>query len=200
MSGRGKMKIRRVSDRGAFLKAKGDSPESLARKLKISNMTIRRLLKKADDTAIPDKYHAALDALSSSENRLAAPWPEFSVKIPTESSFGELLVELEKSGEDVKDLEKLQRDVTSKYDDKNIGTELRDKVALVLKSIFSKDLWLKQRAICIGALLYFLNPIDLIPDTIPVIGYLDDFAVLSLVGTLLLKRSPAEKGTKEEES
>jgi uncharacterized membrane protein YkvA (DUF1232 family) len=33
----------------------------------------------------------------------------------------------------------------------------------------------------IGALIYFLSPIDLIPDFIPVIGYVDDIFVLGLV-------------------
>ena len=31
------------------------------------------------------------------------------------------------------------------------------------------------------AVIYFLNPVDLIPDFIPVVGYLDDAAVLALV-------------------
>ena len=35
-------------------------------------------------------------------------------------------------------------------------------------------------AAIIGSLLYVLSPVDLIPDMIPVIGYLDDAAVLAL--------------------
>ena len=35
-------------------------------------------------------------------------------------------------------------------------------------------------AAIIGSLLYVLSPVDLIPDVIPVIGYLDDAAVLTL--------------------
>ena len=31
------------------------------------------------------------------------------------------------------------------------------------------------------AVVYFLNPVDLIPDFIPVVGYLDDAAVLAIV-------------------
>ena len=35
------------------------------------------------------------------------------------------------------------------------------------------------------ALIYFLSPVDLIPDAVPVIGYLDDAAVLAIVWTLI---------------
>jgi uncharacterized membrane protein YkvA (DUF1232 family) len=44
----------------------------------------------------------------------------------------------------------------------------------------NRTLWL-----CVLALGYFLNPIDLIPDFIPVIGLLDDLAVLILLIHLL---------------
>jgi len=35
-------------------------------------------------------------------------------------------------------------------------------------------------AMAVGALAYFLSPVDLIPDFIPVIGYLDDAMVVAL--------------------
>ncbi len=41
------------------------------------------------------------------------------------------------------------------------------------------------------ALLYFINPIELIPEFVPVIGYLDDVALLLLV--LRLTRAHLEK-------
>ncbi len=37
---------------------------------------------------------------------------------------------------------------------------------------------IKEKGIIIGALGYFILPLDLIPDTIPVAGYTDDFAAL----------------------
>jgi uncharacterized membrane protein YkvA (DUF1232 family) len=56
---------------------------------------------------------------------------------------------------------------------------------------------IKARAIAVGALIYFVSPIDLIPDTIPVIGYLDDLAVLSLaVNTLVQAEADSEKTAK----
>jgi uncharacterized membrane protein YkvA (DUF1232 family) len=36
-------------------------------------------------------------------------------------------------------------------------------------------------ALAIGALIYFLSPADLIPDFIPVVGYVDDAAVIGFV-------------------
>jgi len=38
-----------------------------------------------------------------------------------------------------------------------------------------------------GGLLYFILPADLIPDFIPVIGYLDDLAVLTTIMNSLQK-------------
>ncbi|MFM8439490.1 MAG: YkvA family protein [Candidatus Kapaibacterium sp.] len=40
---------------------------------------------------------------------------------------------------------------------------------------------LRTKAIIIGALVYFIVPIDAVPDFLPVIGYLDDAGVISAV-------------------
>jgi uncharacterized membrane protein YkvA (DUF1232 family) len=44
-----------------------------------------------------------------------------------------------------------------------------------------KDISVKSIAILIGAILYFLNPFDAVPDAIPVIGYVDDVGVVAWV-------------------
>lgn len=43
-----------------------------------------------------------------------------------------------------------------------------------------KDVPWSTIAAAVGALVYFLSPVDLIPDVIPVIGYIDDAAVVAL--------------------
>jgi len=53
---------------------------------------------------------------------------------------------------------------------------------LLIRSYIKKeytDIPLGSIIAIISALSYFLSPIDLIPDTIPIIGYLDDLAVLA---------------------
>ncbi len=42
----------------------------------------------------------------------------------------------------------------------------------------SPDVSIKDKAMIIGALGYFILPVDLIPDFIPVAGYADDMAAL----------------------
>jgi uncharacterized membrane protein YkvA (DUF1232 family) len=44
--------------------------------------------------------------------------------------------------------------------------------------VVSENIPLKIKAIVIGALGYFIFPIDIIPDAIPILGFTDDLAVL----------------------
>ncbi len=48
--------------------------------------------------------------------------------------------------------------------------------------------WLRWGAV--GILLYVLSPIDLIPDLIPVVGWLDDIVLVPLAIRFLLDRLP----------
>ncbi len=38
-----------------------------------------------------------------------------------------------------------------------------------------------RKSIVIGALIYFISPIDTIPDLVPLVGYLDDLGVIMAV-------------------
>ncbi len=79
-------------------------------------------------------------------------------------------------------------------DEKFVDANLWEKVEKVGKKIsFAKDIialyhYLKdatvswhRKAIVISALIYFITPIDAIPDIAPLIGYLDDLGVITAV-------------------
>ena len=51
---------------------------------------------------------------------------------------------------------------------------------------------LRIKIIILIVIAYLLSPIDLIPDFIPVIGYLDDFLLITVGIPLLLKMVPKE--------
>ena len=44
----------------------------------------------------------------------------------------------------------------------------------------SENIW-KSLLMIVAAILYFINPIDIIPDLLPLVGLTDDFAILFLV-------------------
>ena len=61
---------------------------------------------------------------------------------------------------------------------KKAGIEVIYLALLLYYTLGSNTLFLKDKAIIYGALGYFILPIDLIPDYIPVIGLSDDFGTL----------------------
>ncbi len=188
------MLIRRVGDLRDLLEERKISPEIFSKQVKISPMTLRRLIKKAPSTLIPEKYHPALDLLTGvgpsvplSGTQPALGKIQTILNMRPGSSFDSVIAELEETGRQCDDFKRLEAETTAKCSDPNIGRELLDLVKTAVKSLFSNEVPIKYKAVVAGALLYFINPIDLIPDTIPVIGYLDDFAVLTLAMGMLIK-------------
>jgi uncharacterized membrane protein YkvA (DUF1232 family) len=66
----------------------------------------------------------------------------------------------------------------------------RDAVALWFASRHPRTPWL-PKALCVFVVAYALSPIDLIPDFIPIIGYLDDLLIVPLGIMLAVKLVPA---------
>ena len=108
-------------------------------------------------------------------------------KISREQANRELRKEADKVEE--KDLNKVLGK-RKKIEKKVLSNETVDKYIGKVKTMFSlikdyrngsyRELPWKSIAAIAGALLYVLNPLDLIPDFIPVIGMLDDASVLAV--------------------
>lgn len=62
---------------------------------------------------------------------------------------------------------------------KDLGTLLRLTRAWALRQ-YQEVPW-KTLLFVVGAIIYFLSPVDLIPDMIPGVGFVDDIAVVSAV-------------------
>ena len=77
----------------------------------------------------------------------------------------------------------------------------RDLVDLALQLYYTlqcQDTPAWAKGVIIGALGYFISPIDAVPDFIPVIGYADDLGVLvAAVGTVATYITPEIKATAE---
>lgn len=68
---------------------------------------------------------------------------------------------------------------------KSAGKEVIYNVLLLYYALQSDQVSAKEKAVIIGALGYFILPIDLIPDVTPVAGYFDDGGVLLLAIKML---------------
>lgn len=83
---------------------------------------------------------------------------------------------------------------------KRILEDLKDLYALFVDSIKGRyTLHPAIMGIIGGGLLYFIVPLDLIPDYLPVIGLLDDFAVLSAIINSVQDELAAYRKFKSEE-
>ena len=64
---------------------------------------------------------------------------------------------------------------------KSIGATLMYPVLLLFNLLKSSETDLKEKTMIIGALGYFILPVDLLPDAIAGVGFTDDIAALSAI-------------------
>ncbi len=59
------------------------------------------------------------------------------------------------------------------------GREVLEIALTLLYALHDDDTPAWAKATIIGALIYFINPVDAVPDVIPIVGYTDDLVVLA---------------------
>jgi uncharacterized membrane protein YkvA (DUF1232 family) len=69
---------------------------------------------------------------------------------------------------------------------------LQAKAALAWRLFRDRRVPLRAKALLPALALYLALPLDLVPDFIPVVGYLDDLLVVLLVSALLLRALPRD--------
>ena len=96
-----------------------------------------------------------------------------------------------KAEELLKDKDKAKEKINQAFEKANINRSQLEEVWNNLQLLFSvvkdylngnyKEIPTGSMVAILACLLYFLSPIDLIPDFIPLIGYIDDVFVIALV-------------------
>ena len=170
----------RVGDLRRYIATLGISPEQFASDVGLSHMTIRRWLKKPDETPIQEKYLTLLG-------------PKLGLETFGPLNVDQMMREIEKTGREFKDMDTLQMDLGTKLKSARLDKIFADYCKKLFRAAKSPHTPLRAKAVVIGALLYFINPVDLIPDSIPFVGYLDDLAVLSIALNYVREFTQEEK-------
>ena len=193
----------------------GLSPEKAAAELGVSGMTLRRWRDKPAGEPLPEIYRRASRPLLTrlvgegklsfqDSNVAAALAPDDDGFLKTLRDVGithEALAEPEKFGGVVaKGLEKLgddenrrrQVDTSGKLIARvrAMGAKWRSVIDDMKVALASDQVTALDKLVAVGALFYLIMPFDLIPDAIPVFGYMDDFIVLTIAALYLRKRYP----------
>ncbi len=190
-----------------LLKETGYSPEELGKQIGLSGMTLRRWMKKAEQTSIPVVYVPAIRETCLrliSEGRLnpaseavqsilasALPSGDYAAAIQNlglDAEFGEdrtisgdrILTGLVQIGAQSKKQADVEKNCGKVFSFKDMGKDWSERISALWTIIHSDTVTLPEKFIAYGALFYLLTPIDFIPDTIPFLGLVDDFAVLGL--------------------
>ncbi|MBY0472044.1 DUF1232 domain-containing protein [bacterium] len=176
------MTIQTVGDLRTHLDNHGLSPEQFAKRVHLSHMTIRRWLKKGPEHKLPTKYLLLMNEhINSPSGSLAGKNP-----LGTPKNFADLIHQLEETGAaQVHESVRLESGVNEKLTEKGIDPFFKNYCGKLISNMNSSKIPSKSRALCAGALAYFINPFDVIPDAVPLIGYMDDLAVMGAVLNLL---------------
>jgi len=167
-----------VCDLRSLLAKRGESPEQLAERTGVSNMTWRRLLQRRDATRLPAKYRAIL------ERHFAPAPPELDADRIARTGLGgseaALLKRVARDGRGADDADAILRDTERKQRSLR-GVPERLTATLASLLALAPTAPVAAKALIVGALLYFLNPFDLVADALVGIGFIDDVGVLSIV-------------------
>ena len=175
-----------VEDLSVFMEKHDLSAEVVAKELLISNMTIRRILRQKPELLLSQKQVYMLSPLWTKRNT-ESTIPSLSLDtLGSPKVLEEALAKHKAQAEKISDPEKIKQELTVRLKAAHLTKEFSSTVKNVSKHAFQTKNR-KVQLLAMAGLLYFLNPMDLIPDSIPYFGLMDDFLVLSLVMTLITR-------------
>jgi uncharacterized membrane protein YkvA (DUF1232 family) len=195
----------------------GLSPEKLSTRLGISNLTYRRWLKRNPADEVPKEYRRNIaggvyQLLSENKLNHDSPQvgkflennlPEFFEAVVGQFNLSPDLMEsrlmthqdkvttaLLHIGNSDKVRKRVEAAFTVIRKFAAWGDSWKERITLLTRAVRSKELSLADKLIAYGALFYLILPIDLIPDSIPIFGYIDDFGILGFAAAYYFKKHP----------
>jgi uncharacterized membrane protein YkvA (DUF1232 family) len=206
----------RVSHLRSLLEEAHLSPEQLGQRVQLSGMTLRRLLKRPDSDALPEAYRSLVrqgvyGLIIEGKLKADGPVAKFIVSRRPSLSFqaaihalgfrqdamalGEshpeqVLIGLSEIGASPQRQGEVRHGGKRMARFRRLGREWASRIRTLHSVVTSTRLTRMEKLAAYGALFYLITTFDLIPDTIPVFGVLDDFSILGIVVAYYLRKFP----------
>lgn len=198
-----------------LMRETGLSPESLAKRMGISNMTVRRWLKRPHGEKVGEIYEKAirdaiyqmmLDGLLTTDSRsyqyvlkttrslsLTAILKGLGFKNDFKKgpnfSPNRLMVGLSQIGSQARRQNEVDGNYKKIWAFSRLGRDWKDRISTLMRVVTANRVISgRDKLVAYGALFYLLCPLDLIPDNIPVFGLMDDYVVLGLASAYYLNK------------
>jgi uncharacterized membrane protein YkvA (DUF1232 family) len=190
------------------------SAEDLGTLIGISGMTIRRWIERASSEPLPDIYQTAMrnavfklviEGRLNSDTELVKNVFAESNSLPQEAAvkalgFGDMDGAFENHQDKImKGLSRIgamesRRTLVDNGIEKlplykKLGRDWNERLTLLSEVVTSSNLSLLDKLPAYGALFYLFMTFDLIPDTIPVFGLVDDFSILGIAAAYYIRRA-----------
>lgn len=170
----------------------GLSRREFAQKMPFSEKTLQNLENQEAEN-IPEKYLSAINDVLNTANKLNE---QVEKHLKTGSNGTSIEFKIKESAEaDNKTISSIASKGTSEADQKRVIsdtiaylgrflTKLPQDVIINIYALYvlirDGDIKLYDKFVAFGALLYFISPIDAIPDVTPIVGFIDDIGVIAL--------------------
>lgn len=198
----------------SLLNETGLSPEVLAPYISVSNSTYRRWIKTPSSEDLPKEYDSNVamgiykllsENLLSYDSKLVNEFLEGNLPDYFQSAIGridnseglfaknsthqdKITAVLSNLGSSIKIREQVDKSSKKILKFAEWGAAWKERIKLLIDVTKSKDIVLIDRLVAYGALFYLILPFDLIPDAIPVFGYVDDFGILGFAAAYYTKK------------
>lgn len=202
-----------------LLEESGLSPEALGARIGISGMSIRRWLKEPKATIIPDPYSSAFQytiqkmmiegGLDSASRSVSWAFQEIG-SLPQRAALSALGLDLDLheamgpagGGDEDRILGVLNQLGQSALVEKKVEEQANEiashcgrdrewssRLSVLSKVMKSKKISRFEKSVAVGALFYLIFAFDLIPDSLPIFGLIDDFTIVGFAATYYKQRN-----------
>jgi uncharacterized membrane protein YkvA (DUF1232 family) len=197
-----------------LMKEAGLSPEALALRLGVSNMSVRRWIHGPLSKPLPKIYRNAfedavyqlmIDGALNGTSQAVRLVQKSTQSLGFKAALKNLGVSANGAGRRSGDLEQIlggisqigaspahqktvdrsRREILSF---KRMGEDWGRRISVLVKALRSQEISAQDKWVAYGALFYLIYPFDLIPDAIPVFGLMDDYAVLGMAMAYFVKK------------